>query len=135
MNAKTKETVPRDTLNLVKTIKEKVSVETVETLTVSLYILQGQLFDLKHEVEDNTEVNENNVYQSDESKENYQSMDESSRSEEQEIEKISQRKTEFRYEYLMYWVNKGKNDNNSPKDKTNKREFSVDIDLGDGLTY
>ena len=35
--------------------------ETVATLSVSLYTLQGQLFDLKYEVKDNTEVNENNV--------------------------------------------------------------------------
>ena len=35
--------------------------ETVATLTISLYTLQGQLFDLKQEVEQNTEPNDTSV--------------------------------------------------------------------------
>ena len=101
--------------------------ETIASLNVSFYTLQGQLFYFKHEVDENPEVNDNNVSESDECEENDQSMDESYRSEEQESKQTPKRKTESRYEDLMYWVNKGKNNNNlSPKDKTNKREFSVE---------
>ena len=70
--------------------------ETVATLTVSFYTLQGQLFDLKHEVEDNKEVNDNNA--ADEMEENYQIMNESYKSEEQKIKQTPKRTTEFRYE-------------------------------------
>ena len=46
-------------------------------------------------------------------------MAESNVSEESEIEKTPESNNEFRYEDLMFWVNKG-------KDKSNKREFSVE---------
>ena len=46
--------------------------ETVATLTVSFYTLQGQLFDLKNEVENNIEINDNNVSESDKIKDTYQ---------------------------------------------------------------
>ena len=55
--------------------------ETVSTLTIS------QLFDLKKEVGENTEINTTSISLSDVSDENRQSMTESNVSEENEIEK------------------------------------------------
>ena len=71
-------------------MKDKVKYleKTVATLTISLYTLQGQLFDLKKEVGESTEINDKSISDSDVSDENEQNMAESNVSEESEIEKL-----------------------------------------------